>query len=169
MFKTLFAKLTLALLLIFSLLTVLTLSITYISTNLYQQEVMQRLNSEVASHIVKESNILQDERINYTNLRKLFHNLMILNPSLEIYLLDHEGEILAYSAPAWKVVRMSVDTGPIIKSLTTKSLIPIQGEDPRNFTGSKVFSVAPVPLKNKPDGYLYVIIGGEQYASIAER
>jgi len=169
MFKTLFAKLTLALVLIFSLLTVLTLSITFISTNLYQQEVMQRLNSEVASHIVKESNILQNERINYANLRKLFHNLMILNPSLEIYLLDHEGEILAYSAPAWKVVRFSVDIDPIIKSLTTNPLIPIKGEDPRNFTDTKVFSVASVPLKDEPDGYLYVIIGGEQYASIAER
>ena len=169
MFKTLFAKLTIALLLIFSLLTILTLSITFIATNYYQQEVMQRLNSEVASHIVKDTEILQNDRVNHANLRKLFHNLMILNPSLEIYLLDHEGEILAFSAPTWKVVRLAVDIEPIKRSLSTQSIIPIQGEDPRDFEGTKVFSVAEVPFENKPNGYLYVIIGGEQYDSIAER
>jgi len=72
MFKSLFAKLTLTLLLLFILLSVLTISVTFFATDYYQQEVMQKLNGQIASHIVKESDILQDGQINHTALRQLF-------------------------------------------------------------------------------------------------
>jgi signal transduction histidine kinase len=169
MFKTLFAKLSLSLFFIFILLSIMTISVTFIATDLYQQEVMQKLNDQVADHIVKETEILQDGRINHPELRKLFHSLMVLNPSLEIYLLDHEGYILAFSAPPWKVLRLSVDIEPIKRYFSNQSFIPIRGDDPRDRSKAKVFSVAPVPFKNQPDGYMYVILGGEEYDSIVER
>lgn len=169
MFKTLFAKLTLALLLIFALLSVLTVSVTYIATTLYQQEVMQKLNGAVAAHIVKETEVMKDGRINHTALRRLFHSLMVLNPSLEIYLLDHTGGILEFSAPPWKVVRLSVDVEPIKRYISGQTLMPIRGDDPRDHARTKVFSAAPVPFNNQPDGYLYVILGGEEYDSSVER
>ncbi len=169
MFKSLFAKLTLTLLLIFILLSILTVSVTYLATHLYQQEVMQKLNDKVASHIVKETELLLDDRVNHRALRKLFHSLMILNPSLEIYLLDHEGGIMAFSAPAWKVVRLSVDIEPIKKYLSAQTLIPLRGDDPRDNSRTKIFSVATIPFKNQPNGYMYVIIGGEEYDSIVDR
>ncbi len=169
MFKTLFAKLTFALFILFILLGILMVLVTFNATNLYQQEVMQKLNNEVAAHIVKKTKILQDDRVNHPALRKLFNSLMILNPSLEIYLLDHEGEILAFSAPPWKVVRMSVDVAPIKRYFRGQNILPVRGEDPRNDMQNKVFSAAIVPFKSEPDGYLYVIIGGEEYDSIVER
>ncbi len=169
MFKTLFAKLTLALLIIFILLSILTVSVTFIATNLYQQEVMQKLNGKVASLIVKETELFKDDHVNHTALRKLFRSLMVLNPSLEIYLLDHEGGILAFSAPAWKVVRLSIDVEPINRYLSGHSTLPLRGEDPRDYSKTKVFSAASVPFNNKPNGYLYVILGGEEYDSIVER
>jgi signal transduction histidine kinase len=169
MFKSLFAKLTLILLLVFMLLGMLTASITFFTTDLYQQEIMQKLNSAVAMHIVKDTEILQDDHINHTALRKLFRSVMILNPSLEIYLLDHEGGILDFSAPPWKVVRMSVDIDPIKRYLLGQTGVPIQGEDPRDFENTKVFSAAIVPYKDRENGYLYVIIGGEEYDSIVEK
>lgn len=169
MFKSLFAKLTLALFLLFILLSILTISVTFFATDYYQQEVMQKLNAKVAQHIVAETGILQKGGVNRRALRKLFHSLMVLNPSLEIYLIDHEGWILEFSAPPWKVVRLSVDIEPINRYLTGQTLLPLQGDDPRDFSHSKVFSATLVPLKGKPDGYLYVILGGEQYDSIAEK
>lgn len=169
MIKSLFAKLTLTLLLIFILLSILTVSITFFATHLYQQEVMQKLNGKIAGHIVKETELLQNDRVNHTALRKLFHSLMILNPSLEIYLLDHEGNILSFSAPPWKVVRLSVDINPINQYLSAQTHRPLRGDDPRDYSRTKIFSAASVPFKNKPDGYLYVIIGGEEYDSIVER
>jgi signal transduction histidine kinase len=169
MFKSLFAKLTLTLLLLFILLSILTVSVTFFATDLYQQEVMQKLNGEVAKHIVKEIDVLKNDQANHPALRKLFHSLMVLNPSLEIYLIDHTGNILAFSAPPWKVVRLSVDVEPISRYLSGQTLIPVRGDDPRDHSRSKVFSAASVPFKNEPNGYLYVILGGEEYDSIVER
>ena len=169
MFKSLFAKLTLTLLLLFILLSVLTISVTFFATDYYQQEVMQKLNGQIASHIVKESDILKDGQINHTALRQLFRSLMVLNPNLEIYLIDYEGEILEFSAPPWKVVRFSVDIEPIKRFLSGQTILPVRGDDPRGIDRSKVFSATSVPFKNKPDGYLYVILGGEEYDSIVEK
>ncbi len=169
MFKSLFAKLTLTLLLLFILLSVLTISVTFFATDYYQQEVMQKLNGQIASHIVKESDILQEGQINHSALRQLFRSLMVLNPNLEIYLIDHEGEILEFSAPPWKVVRFSVDIEPIKRFLSGQTILPLQGDDPRDYDRSKVFSATAVPFKNKPDGYLYVILGGEEYDSIVDK
>jgi signal transduction histidine kinase len=67
------------------------------------------------------------------------------------------------------VIRLSVDVEPIERYLSGKTLIPIRGDDPRDHSRSKVFSAASVPFKNEPNGYLYVIIGGEEYDSIIER
>ena len=172
MFNSLFAKLTLVLILLFILLGSLTISITFFATDLYQQEIMQKLNGSVATHIVRKTDILQDDKINHKALRQLFSSVMMLNPNLEIYLLDEEGGILDFSAPPWKVVRMSVDLAPIKQFLageTGKMGVPIRGEDPRYYEENKVFSAAVVTYKNKPRGYLYVIIGGEQYDSIVEK
>lgn len=169
MFKSLFTKLTLSLLLLFIFLSIFTISTTFFTTNLYQQEVIQKLNDKVASHIVKETEILKNDQVNHSALRKLFNSLMVLNPSLEIYLIDHEGSILAFSAPAWKVLRLSVDIEPIKRYLSSQSILPLLGDDPRDHSRSKVFSAAIVPFKNKPNGYLYVIIGGEEYDSIVDR
>ncbi len=168
MIKSLFAKLTLTLLLLFVALSALTISMTYFSAQLYQQEVMQKLNAQVAKHIVEETELLKDDRVNHPALRKLFKSLMVLNPNLEIYLLDHQGSILAFSAPAWKVVRMSVDTAPIQRSLTQHNLLPVKGDDPRNYEVNKVFSAYPVPFNNKANGYIYVILGGEAYDSVVK-
>lgn len=169
MFKSLFAKLTLVLLLLFTLLSILTVSITLFSSDLYQQEVMQKLNSKVAEHIVNETNILKNDQVDHASLSKLFHNLMVLNPSLEIYLVDHLGKILAFSAPPSKVIRLSIDVEPMKRYLSAQTILPIRGDDPRDASRSKVFSVASVPFENKANGYLYIIIGGEQYDSITEK
>ena len=169
MFNSLFAKLTIALLIIFCLLGLLFVSVTLFSTNLYQQEVMQKLNREIAEHIVKDTEILQNGKLNQLALKKLFHTLMVFNPSLEIYLLDYEGDIMAFSAAPWKVVRTSVDLAPIKKYLEHGQQFPLQGDDPRDLNKSKIFSVAVVEYSDQFRGYLYVILGGEEYDDIMAR
>ena len=166
MFKSLFAKLTVALLSIFCLLSALLVSVTLFSTRLYQEEVMQNLNRDLAAHIVSDTDIIKDGKINRPALKDLFHSLMLVNPSLEIYLLDQDGNILEYSAPPWKVVRLSVDIEPINKYLSEQQFFPLTGEDPRNFTTSKIFSAAPIHYADQFNGYLYVILGGEEYDDI---
>ena len=95
--------------------------------------------------------------------------LMVINPSIEIYLLDLDGNILAYSAPQDKVKRDRVDLQPVRKWLEGNVTIPLLGDDPRNPRRKKVFSVAPVLEQGKLEGYLYVILGGEMYDNVVQK
>lgn len=169
MFKSLFAKLTIALLLMFCLLGLLFVTVTLFSTNMYQQEVMQKLNKDVAKHIVDDTEIMRDGKINHQALKNVFNKLMVFNPSLEIYLLDDEGDILAYSAAPWKVVRQEIDLGPVKKYLNEESAFPVTGGDPRDYEKSKIFSAAAVSYPGQFEGFLYVILGGEDYDDIVSR
>ena len=46
----------------------------------------------------------------------IMHSMMVLNPSIEVYLLDNQGNILNYVAPYKKVKLESVNLNPIISS-----------------------------------------------------
>ncbi|MEZ5667567.1 MAG: HAMP domain-containing sensor histidine kinase [Alphaproteobacteria bacterium] len=96
-----------------------------------------------------------------------FDRLMSVNAAIEIYRLDAAGRILAFSAPAGRVVRDRVDLAPIAAFLDGSQAYPILGDDPRSADGRKVFSAAAIAGPAGPDGYLYVVLGGEAYQSIA--
>ena len=64
-------------------------------------------------------------------LRDIFHMLMVINPGIEIYLLDTTGRILTYSAPQGSVKRDGVSLDPIKKYLTQPLTQPFQGDDPK--------------------------------------
>ena len=151
------------------------------SADMYQQEVNQRLNAAIAEHIVHDETLLKNGEVNQTALKGLFHNLMVINPSIEVYLLDVEGKILSYSAPDEKIKRTFVDLKPINQFYQSAQTYPLLGDDPRNLDGHKVFSSAPIyapstadnALDNgsnakTPQGYLYVILGGETFDGITE-
>ena len=86
---------------------------------------------------------------------------MVINPSIEIYLLDRAGRILSYSADPGQVKRQRVSLEPIRRFLTEDDRYPVLGDDPRNHSRRKAFSVMSVP-----QGYLYVILRGEQFDSL---
>lgn len=168
-YQTLFGKLAISLMFLFGLVGVSVVALTLYTTDLYHQEVSQKLNREVAKHIVNETRIIRDGNLDQLEIENLFHTLMIFNPSLEIYLLDASGGILAFSAPPWKVKRQSVEVAPIKHYLNTPSFRIITGDDPRDFEGQKIFSAAPIHIPGEFDGYLYVILGGEEYEDILQK
>ena len=132
MFRSLYAKLAAVLLGLFCLVGVSFILITMFSTEMYQQEVNQKLNRDLAEHIVAEKLLLENSRINEEALREIFHMLMVINPSIELYLLDPQGEILAFSAPPGKVKRKHVDLRPVKTWLAGVSTLPVLGDDPRD-------------------------------------
>lgn len=95
--------------------------------------------------------------------------LMEINPTIEIYLIDPNGRILAFSAPPEKVKLTTVSMTPVEAFLSEQNTFPIFGDDPRNHGRKKIFSVAPIPVDGPAEGYMYVILGGENYDSIAQR
>ena len=169
MYKSLYTKLAFALLGLFFLIGVAFIVISIFSTEKYQQEVNQKLNRKLADLIVAEKIVLQDNKVDQKALKEIFHMLMVINPSIEIYLLDVDGNILAYSAEPGKVKRKRVDLKPVENWINGDVDLPLLGDDPRDMDGEKIFTAARIAPKGKLEGYLYVILGGETYDSISEK
>ena len=169
MFNSLYSKIAVGLAGLFLLVGVIFIGITVFSTDMYQQEVNQKLNTGLAGKIVKERILMEKGRVNQEALRDIFHMLMVINPGIEIYLLDTEGRILTFSAPEGSVKRKHIDLTPVKQWLAGGLNPPVQGDDPKHPTRKKVFSAAPVMRDNTLEGYLYVILGGEEYDSVAQK
>jgi len=166
MLKTLYSKLAIALFGLVCLIGLLFFLLVSYSTELHQQEVTQKLNATLAQHIVNEEPLFNDGGVNRPALKEVFHMLMVVNPSIEVYLLDKEGKILDYSAPVEKIKRSAVDLQPIKTFISGDREFPIVGDDPRDQEKQKIFSVAPVMRAGQLECYLYIILAGEEVDSI---
>lgn len=167
MFRTLYSKLALTLFVIVFVLGLLWIKGLWLSTEMYQQEVAQKLNTTLAKHIVNSEPLLQDQQVNQKALKHFFHMAMEINPANELYLLDKNGRILSYHAPEGKVVREKIALDPLNKFVTGNVRYPLMGEDPRNPDRNKVFSAARIPGEGPLEGYLYIILGSEKYDTVA--
>lgn len=168
MFRTLYSRLALTLFILLCLVGVILIQVIGHSSTLYQQEVAQKLNRELATHIVAEQPLIQDRKINHKALDHLFHQLMVINPSIELYLLDEHGAVLGYSAPAGKVRRTQVALEPVREFLDGNARFPLKGDDPRDSEGRKVFSAARIADHDGLQGYLYIVLGSEQYDHVVQ-
>ena len=166
--RTLYAKLSLALAGLLALVGVLFAGVTLYATRHYLQELNQRFNRDLAQNLVADRNLVQQGRLDHKALEDTFHEYMVINPSIEIYLLDPEGAILSYSADPGKVKRHHVSLEPIRRFLDGDPGLPLLGDDPRSHDRRKAFSVTPVPSAEAPEGYLYVILRGEELDSVDE-
>jgi signal transduction histidine kinase len=126
------------------------------------------LSRDLAQHIAHDT-VLMDRNGPMPNaVRELFSQLMLVNPSVEVYLLDTGGRIVGSAAPEGRIRREQVDLAPIQRLLKGEAL-PILGDDPRSIDGSKVFSAAPLRVNGQPAGYLYVVLLSEEHDRFAER
>ncbi len=170
MFRSLYGKLSTVLLALLLAVGLLGLMITLATTRGYQEEVDQKLQRDLAEHMVAENPLFQQGEVSEESLHHLFHMLMVINPRIEIYLLSAQGEILAYSAPPERVQLKSVPLAPIERFLAGDRL-PLRGANPRQPGSETIFSVA--PIRSSPEaevqGYLYVVLNGDQLAGVVER
>jgi hypothetical protein len=71
-----------------------------ISANVrYEQEVVQRLSSGLAQHIAGTNELMDANGWKPDAVRSLFSMLMMVNPAVEVYLLDNDGRIVGDAAP----------------------------------------------------------------------
>jgi signal transduction histidine kinase len=168
MFNSLYLKLVLVLFFLFVLIGGVFLTVAMYTAPMYQQEVNQQLNHDLARYIVNEHVLIEDGEVQQDNLAELFHNVMIINPSLELYLLDPQGQVVAHSMAPDKVKRKQVSLGPINTFLNTDTQGLIVGDDPGDETGLNSFTVAPIDYKSKRQGYIYAILGGEKISNITD-
>ncbi|TAA45800.1 HAMP domain-containing histidine kinase [Corallincola luteus] len=141
---------------------------TLASYQTYGEEVEQRLHRGLAAHMVYDNKQLKQGTIDASILKDAFHTMMLLGPDWEIYALDTTGRLLAYSAPPGKVLRQRISLQPI-HSFFAGADFPLYGDDPRSATSQRIFSAAPIEnAEGELTGYLYVIIGGEQWQTLAD-
>jgi len=167
-FRTLFSRIALTLFILLLMIGLLLVQMIQHSSTMYQQEVSQKLNIDLAQHIVAEQPLMRGGSVNDSIRDELFHDLMVINPSIELYILDREGWVLGYFAPDGKVKRNRIAIEPIQTFIRGDSRLPLKGEDPRDLTGHKTFSAAKITDNNRLQGYLYIVLGGEQYDDIVE-
>jgi two-component system OmpR family sensor kinase len=102
-FNSLYWKIGITFLAILLFLSVVYLYISMFTAEMYFQEANQRLNAAIAPHIASENDAFIDGKANEEVLKNVFHDVMIINPSIEVYLLDTEGKILTFYAPDKKI------------------------------------------------------------------
>ena len=163
MLKTLYTRLALGLFLLLLLVGLLYGFITFYSLKEYNASVNQEVHRDLASNLVADRNLVSGGALDKGALKELFALYMTINPSIEIYLLDLEGTIQSYSADPAKIKRNRVSLEPIRTLLNDMNQYPVLGDDPRSHERQKVFSVTPVPSADNPEGYLYVVLRGEEY------
>lgn len=135
----------------------------------YFQEKNQRLNADLAAHVVQEVKpTYQQGKVDEASMDKIMHSMMAINPSIEVYLLDVEGNILNYVAPYKKVKLEKVGLDPIHRFIATDGQQFIKGDDPRNPGIQKEFSAAAVSEENQLVGYVYVVLASEEYDIAAQ-
>ncbi|MEA3131512.1 MAG: hypothetical protein QOF46_3307 [Paraburkholderia sp.] len=139
------------------------------SSDLHEKEVVQSLSRSLADHIAHRTTLMDANGLRPDAVRQLFGQLMMVNPSVEVYLLDNQGRIEGDDAPAGHLKRAQVDLAPVRQFIAGDAL-PILGDDPRSVDGKKVFSAAPLQLSGQqPSGYIYVVLLGEEHDALAAR
>ena len=144
------------------------LAVTHHFNARYQQEVTQKLNHDLARHIVSETMLMRDGRVDKKALKEIFHMMLVINPGIELYLLGLDGTLLGYSAPPAKLQKMAVDMAPIREFISEGSRPVVLGENPRDATGRVIFSVAPIPGEHGVQGYLYIILANEEATNLVQ-
>ncbi len=169
LFSHLYWKISAIFILILVLFAGISLYISVRSASKYSVEVNQKMNWNLARNavdLIKPK--FENGTVNKEAVEDILHSMMVINPSLEIYLLNPEGKILGYAAPD-KVVK-----------LTEVSLVPIQnffndthhgliyGDDPRTPGEEKTFSAAKVTDNGILTGYIYIVLASQEYVSAAQ-
>jgi signal transduction histidine kinase len=163
----LFWKISLVFLLILVAIASVFVYITAFTSSTYFEEANQKLNGNIALQTVKEVKPrVANGEVDTNAIQDIMHSMMVINPSVEVYLLDTEGNIITYVAPYKKVKLEKVSLEPVWAFINQERGQIIRGDDPRNPGQSKVFSAAPIKDGDITQGYVYVILASEEQTSV---
>lgn len=141
---------------------------SYISKD-YIAEMNQQLYGGIAEHTVQEVKPLVDGAVDTSQIQAIMQSMMIINPSVEVYLLEPDGNIITYVAPYKRVQLEKVDLAPVKDFIAAKEgRRPfLKGDDPRHPDKPNIFSAAEIrDSTGKLEGYAYIILSGEEQASV---
>jgi signal transduction histidine kinase len=137
----------------------------------YEAEASQRLAYGLAQHIVGRWPEATGAALDGDDAARtsLLNMLAIVNPGVEVYMLDAEGRVDSYIGEPGMVRRYQVDLDAV-RAFLGGAALPLRGTDPKTERGDKVFSAAMFPPRagdTRPPGYLYVVLEGQARAQVA--
>jgi signal transduction histidine kinase len=167
-FSRLYLQIAAIFLIVLMLFAAITLLISVNASRDYSIEVNQKLNRKLAASTVNVvTSFFKDGKINEQAIQDIIHSMMVINPSVEVYILDAYGSILTFVAPDSVVKLDRVDLDPIIRFIDNPDQGIILGDDPRNPGEFKIFSAARIFEEEKLAGYIYIVLASQEYVSAA--
>ncbi len=161
-------KLSLALMALFILIGVVLAFITRYASVQYNLEMTQRLNGSIAMYVAAEDQLIQNGQHNEAAIKRLAERAMVINPTVEVYLLDNTGKILSHNLPEGTLIQDRIPLENLNTFLQPDSHRPLVSLDPRSPQTEKAFSAAKVTYQGKDEGYVYAILGGQTYEALAK-
>ncbi|HET9405450.1 MAG TPA: HAMP domain-containing sensor histidine kinase [Burkholderiales bacterium] len=132
------------------------------------QEINQKFYGNLASRMLGENVLDPDGTVSAATVQRVADRIQIINPRIDVYLLDAAGGIIAASGTDG-VRRHAVKLEPIRRFLADNPQLPIFGDDPSDGSRERVFSVAGVRLKENAQGYLYLVIRSRSGDTLLQR
>ena len=131
-----------------------------------EQESLQRLSHGLARHIVAhwpEITTSDPQQADAAAREALLSMLMVVNPGVQVYLLDADGRVSAYIGEPGMVRQHIVDLNAI-RAFLAGAALPLRSTDPMGSGVPRIFSAAmfaPRAGDTRPPGYLYVVLNGQ--------
>ncbi|HSI60641.1 MAG TPA: HAMP domain-containing sensor histidine kinase [Ideonella sp.] len=138
------------------------------------QEASQRINLDLAAYIVEHQPrplIGADGRADTALLKGMATQVMMINPAVEVYLLDPQGRVLGHALDGAAPISPQIDLAPVhalLDDRSARAMLPLWGDDPRRAGQRNIFSAAPVRRDGQLAGYLYVVLQGLQTQTLTE-
>jgi signal transduction histidine kinase len=138
----------------------------------HEQKLLQSLSKDLAKNVVDNwpdvmASSASEGRIAERNA--ILSMLMVVNPTIQVYVLDDSGKVLAFINTARELQTHVVDLKPI-EHFLQNDMFPIRGTDPLNAASPRIFSAArftparshwPALKEPSKQGYLYILINSK--------
>lgn len=165
--STLYQRLTLVVVVILLLLGGFCLWLTHRSAEIYFLEFTQRLNAPIAMYMAQRGLLLDNDAIDKAALAEMAEHIMMINPSVELYVLDTHGKVIGQATEANTIASTRVSLEPIHRFLDEGDVrFPLYGDDPGDSRQSRVFSAFPLKADGLRMGYVYAVLAGKQHESM---
>jgi len=138
----------------------------------HEQEALQRLSHGLARHIVEhwpEITLTDPDQADRAARAALLSMLMVVNPGIQVYVLDADGRVQAYIGDPGMVRQEQVDL-QAVRNFLAGAALPLRGTDPMGSGIPRIFSAAMFPPRagdSRPPGYLYVVLDGPAREHVA--
>ena len=143
----------------------------------HEQESLQRLSHGLARHIVEHwpqiavvsQGAADREQADRAAREALLSMLMVVNPGVQVYVLDADGRVDAYIGEPGMVRQHQVDL-QAVRNFLAGGALPLRGTDPMGSGVPRIFSAAMFAPREgdvRPPGYLYVVLDGQARDQVA--